>query len=61
MTNNGTIASTDATFANVTGYTAAQTAEGTNVTVTVNEYVQATGVAPVTFTVGTPAAPSVEE
>lgn len=61
VTNNGTIASTDATFANVTGYTAAQTAEGTNVTVTVNEYVQATGVAPVTFTVGTPAAPSVEE
>lgn len=61
ITNSGTITSTDATFANVTGYTAAQNEDGTNTTVVVKEYVQASGAANVTFTVGTPVTSSVEE
>lgn len=61
LTNNGTITSTDRTFANVTGYTAAQNEDGTDTTVVVKEYVQASGAANVTFTVGTPVTSSVEE
>lgn len=58
VNNNGTIASTDATFANVDGFTATET------TATVNEVTQSNTsvtLVPVTFTVGTNAASSVEE
>lgn len=62
LTNNGTIASSKSDLTNLPNYfTTVLNEEGAATTVTVNEYVQATGVAPVTFTVGTPAAPSVEE
>lgn len=60
LVNNGTVASTDPTFANMSGHTAARNEDGTAVTVTMDEYVQASGSTPVTFTVGA-AASSAEE